>query len=632
MTGHSVPTMRLLRASWIFLALPHYLVAQNGPGGVGSSASNILWLDANHHVTVASNAVVQWSDRSGNANHAGQTVAAQRPLLAGSVINGYPSILFDNDQTNYDFLRVPDNSTLEGMAGLTGFVIYQLLPGTAASAPRCFFSKRDGVDIQEAYDWFLWGGSSGSNVNQQLDIVNTNNRIASSTNYSTNTPYLNAFTYHGAAPSNNQDQVLYDGNTAVGNGAESATVIPNYTSDLYVGILRGHTGTGTNVSRFNGYMSEIILYNTVLNDAQRIIVNNYLAAKYGLALASADVYRQDEPAQGNYDHEAAGIGRTNASNIHNDAQSGVLRINNPTGLGDNEFLMWGHDAGTLSTFGIHDLPVGVEGRWQRTWRVSEVNATYTAVDVGAVDLTFDLSDFGPVSASDLRLLVDTDNNGVFANNTALSGAAALGSGLFRFSGVTALANNVRFTLGTADIGSTPLPVRLLHFAGEPSGSGARLHWSTATEHNSDHFGVERSLDMLHWEAFARVPAAGESQRTLTYEAMDDEGPSNITYYRLVQVDLDGTTTYSAAISLLPKSSREIHIWPNPAKDLMHIALPDADLHAVTILDMQGRVVHARKPASGTSIALDMSAHVPGTYLVILESDHGTTQHRIVVAP
>lgn len=624
--------MRLLRASWILLTLPQCLSAQTGPGGVGSSTSNILWLDANHHVTVSSNAVVQWSDRSGNGNHAGQTVAAQRPFLAGSVINGYPSILFDNDQTNYDFLRVPDNSTLEGMTGLTGFVIYQLLPGTAASAPRCFFSKRDGVDIQEAYDWFLWGGSSGSTINQQLDIVNTNNRIASSTSYTTGTTYLNSFTYHGATPSNNQDQILYDGNTAVGNGAENATVIPNYTSDLYVGILRGHTGTGGNVSRFNGYISEIILYNTVLNDAQRIIVNNYLAAKYGTALASGDVYRQDDPAQGNYDHEMAGIGRTNSSNIQSDSRSGILRIHNPADLNDNEFMLWGHDAGTLGTFGVSDLPTGVQGRWQRTWRVSEVNASYTAVDVGAVDVTFDLSSFGPVSASDLRLLVDTDNNGVFANNTAISGATDLGSGLFRFSSVTALANNLRFTLGTSNIGATPLPVRLLHFAGELFGQGARLHWSTATEQNSDHFSVERSMDMVHWAPIARVPAAGESQHTLTYEAMDDEGLSNITYYRLVQVDRDGITTYSAAISLLPKSSREVHIWPNPAKDLMHIALPDADLKAVTILDTQGRVVHARNPASGTSIALDMSAYVPGTYLVIVESDHGMTQHRIVVAP
>lgn len=622
--------MRLSYALLSLWAMPVQLLAQTGPAGVGTAASNFLWLDANYHVTVASNAVVQWSDRSGNGNHAGQTVAAQRPLLAGSIMNGYPSILFDNDQTNYDFLRVPDNSTLEGMTGLTGFVVYQLLPGTASSAPRCFFSKRDGVDIQEAYDWFLWGGSGSSPITQQLDIVNTNNRASSSTSYTTGTTYLNAFTYHGDTPSNSNDQILYDGNTVVGNGVESATSIPNYTSDLYVGILRGHTGTGGNVSRFNGYISEIILYNTVLNDAQRIIVNNYLAAKYGTALATGDVYRQDDPVQGNYDHDMAGIGRTNASNIQSDSRSGVLRIHNPTNLDNDEFLLWGHDAGYLGTFAVYDLPTGVEGRWQRTWRVSEVNTSYTAVDVGAVDITFDLSGFGSVTANDLRLLVDTDNNGVFANDTPITGATSLGSGLYRFSGVTALSNNLRFTLGTANATSTPLPVQLVDFTGELAGLGAHLTWRTATEQNSDHFMVQRSTDLTSWLPFARVSAAGESSTLRTYETFDTQPLVSTTYYRIEQVDGDGTVEYSPVISLDPRTQSGPQLWPNPTQGSLHIASTSAELLSCTLTDMQGRILLAYTGILGPEAQLDLRPYGTGTYLLMVETTFGTTQHRVIV--
>lgn len=133
--------MQLLHAFWPALLLPLLSLGQSGPGGVGSQTSNVLWLDANYHVTVAAGAVSGWSDRSGNGNNATQTVAAQRPVLAGSIHNGYPAILFDNDQTNYDFLRVPDNSTLEGRTGLpvswcTGYSPVPFLLRRVASFPN----------------------------------------------------------------------------------------------------------------------------------------------------------------------------------------------------------------------------------------------------------------------------------------------------------------------------------------------------------------------------------------------------------------------------------------------------------------------------------------------------------------
>lgn len=621
--------MRLLHAIWPALLLPVISIAQTGPAGVGSSATNILWLDANYHVTVASGAVSSWSDRSGNGNNAAQTVAAQRPVLTGSVFNGYPAIQFDNDQTNYDFLRVPDNSTLEGMSGLTGFVVYQLLTGTSANAPRCFFSKRDGVDTQEAYDWFLW--NSGANVVQNLDINNTDHRATSSGNYVSGTNYINSFTYHGAAPSDANDQILYDGNTAVGNRSEGATSIPNYTSDLYVGILRGHTGSGANTSRFNGYIGEIILYNTVLNDAQRIIVNNYLAAKYGIALTASDVYRQDEPTQGNYDHDVAGIGRTTSGNTQTDSRSGILQISSPTDLGDNEFLMWGHDAGSLGTFGVYDLPTGLQGRWQRTWRTSEINASNSAVDVGAVDISFDLSAFASVTTSDLRLLVDTDNDGVFADETPISGATSLGSGRYRFSGITALTNNVRFTLGTINVYNTPLPVELLAFSGDVlDDDRAQLNWSTASENGSAYFAVERSTDLVQWDVALRQAAAGHSSTVITYTGIDETSLSAATYFRLRQVDLDGTTVLSNVIALEPRTKTEPVIWPNPATDHAQVAFPGGAIEQVELVDHQGRIVQVAVAKAAQQISLPLYMLRSGHYLLRLWTTNGPIVRKLVI--
>lgn len=617
----------------LFLLSTQLLCAQTGPGGIGNSATNILWLDANHHVTTSSSAVVTWSDRSGNANHASQGTPAQRPTLVGSVMNGYPSILFDNDLTNYDFLSVPDNSTLEGMTGLTGFVVYQLLPGTATSAPRCFFGKRDGVDLREAYDWFLWGGSGAGAMRQQLDIENTNNRISSTSTYTTSTTYVNAFTYHGSAPSNANDQVLYDGNTAAGNGSETATTIANYTSDLYIGILRGHTGTGANVSRFNGYMSEIILFNQTLNTVQLTIVNNYLAAKYGTSLATADLYTMDSGANGDFDHEVTGIGRSGSNVVNSSRGSGIVTISRTSGsITDNTFLLWGHDNGTLGAWGVTDMHSSLQGRLDRLWRVSEVSATGVAANVGNVDITFDLNGLGPVTAADLRLVVDINEDGVMGNDTPISGASDLGGGLFRFSNVSAIDNGRRFTLGTTNSTRTPLPVELLYFDAEPEEPGARLHWSTASEQNSAEFLVQRSSDLVDWSLVATVTAAGTSNSVLEYEAFDASPRTSVTYYRLEQVDLDGSVQHSAVVSLSPDASSDVMLWPNPVTDLLNITTSDEHLLNVRILDMQGRIVLVYSTATTYRTALDLHALRPGSYLVHLETEGGATQQRIILAP
>lgn len=623
--------MRLSTAVLLLVSTPS-LLAQTGPGGIGNSATNILWLDANHQVSTSSNAVVQWNDRSGNANHAVQSASAQRPQLVGSVMNGYPGILFDNDQTNYDFLTVADNSTLEGMSGLTGFVVYQLLPGTATSAPRCFFGKRDGVDLREAYDWFLWGGSGAGAMRQQLDIENTNNRISSTSTYTTGTTYVNAFTYHGATPSNTNDQVLYDGNTAAGNGAETATSIANYTSDLYIGILRGHTGTGANVSRFNGYMSEIILFNQTLNSVQLTIVNNYLAAKYGTSLATTDLYTMDNDSDGNFDHEVTGIGRSGGDVVDASRGTGIVTISRSSGsITNNTYLLWGHDNGTLGAWGVSDMHSSLQGRLDRLWRVSEVNGSGTAANVGNVDISFDLNGLGPVTAADLRLVVDVNEDGVMGNDTPIAGASDLGGGLYRFSNVSAIANGRRFTIGTTNSTRTPLPVELLSFDAEPEEPGARLHWSTASEQNSSQFLVQRSADLLDWNVVATVPAAGTSNSVLDYRAYDPTPRTSVIYYRLEQVDQDGSVHHSAVVSLSPDASSEVVLWPNPVSDLLHITTSADPLLSARVLDIQGRTVMTYYGANGYRTSLDLHAMHPGTYLVHLETAGGVTQHRVIVA-
>jgi hypothetical protein len=390
--------------------------------------------------------------------------------------------------------------------------------------------------------------------------------------------------------------------------------VPNYTSDIYLGTLQGHTGSGANASRFNGSIAEIILYNLVLNDAQRIIVNNYLSAKYDVALATHDVYKQDDAANGNYDHEVAGIGRTNSSNIQSNSQgTSRLRVNSPSNLGDDEFLMWGHNNATVGTWGSTDMPPGVQGRWHRVWRFSELSSTGTPVDVGAINLTFDLNGLGAVNVSDLRLLVDSDNDNTFADETPIAGAVDMGSGFYRFAATAAITNGRRMTLGTSNAPATPLPVELLSFSAQVQGQNVELDWTTASELNNDHFTVERSPDLALWSRLLDLPGVGNSTNLVHYQALDRAPLSGTGYYRLAQYDVDGTETLSNAVVVHLDAERAPFLYPNPAHD--RVTLYPAG-GGVRLVDALGHTVPVTVQRNGDRAELGLMGVPPGMYFIL----------------
>lgn len=234
-------------------------------------------------------------------------------------------------------------------------------------------------------------------------------------------------------------------------------------------------------------------------------------------------------------------------------------------------------------------------------------------------MSFDLSDLGAVTASHLRLLVDTDNDGLFADETPISGAVNDGGGMYRFAAVSALQNGRRFTLGTSNLSSTPLPVELLHFTADPAGpASVRLSWATASEHNNAGFTVERSKDLHTWTTVAHVTGAGDAQTTLNYDAMDHQAPPALLYYRLRQIDLDGSSLLSATVSVDLRHSAIAVLVPNPADGPVDLVLAPgaAPVLGLDLVDGSGRVLPlAPMPNGNDRWRFDVSMLAPGAYVV-----------------
>lgn len=402
---------------------------QTGPGGVGTrdgSSSLSIWLTAN--------------DLNANENTADNPANGTRV----STWNDYSG-------NNNNFTQSGNNRPTYTTTGTFNAVNFNAAPGTAQ-----FMNGTITGTFSNASAYFVLNPVNSGNSNSLFDNPSSSLRVEqwSNTNRVGFTRYgVGDYRTGIASPFNNDAIFSYHKNTGVNtievrvNNATENLGIGSTTAGIPVDRI-GRNSNGSDEASGNFY--EVIFFNTSINSAQKIIVDNYLSAKYNSIAIPTDIYTQDNAAAGNFDFDVAGIGRVDASNLHTDAQgTGVIRILNPTGLGNNEFLLWGHDNANFQLSSSTNAPDIITSRLQRIWRVNEVNSGGTAVDVGAVDLRIDTSGLTGISTGNLRLLVDTDNDGSFADETPISGATNLGSNVFQFAGITALTNNVRYTFGLA---------------------------------------------------------------------------------------------------------------------------------------------------------------------------------------
>ena len=86
---------------------------------------------------------------------------------------------------------------------------------------------------------------------------------------------------------------------------------------------------------------------------------------------------------------------------------------------------------------------------------------------------------------------------------------------------------------------TPLPVELLDFSASLQDKGTMLKWSTASENNSLKFDLYKSLNGNTWGMLSEIPAGGFSTSELTYKYFDTRISSGYSYYKLIQIDIDG---------------------------------------------------------------------------------------------
>lgn len=179
---------------------------------------------------------------------------------------------------------------------------------------------------------------------------------------------------------------------------------------------------------------------------------------------------------------------------------------------------------------------------------------------------------------------------------------------------------------------TPLPVTLLYFKAQLQQRQVLLTWATATEENNAYFALERSTDGKQFTEIGRMAGAGNSNVQLNYRFLDAKAPVGRVYYRLKQVDHDGTATYSklADVNLL-LGEAILKPYPNPTTGTLYLDLRNytEDTYLVQLFEAGGKIILEQRLNGGATHTLDLSGVVQGVYILRLTGNQGTQSTKVI---
>lgn len=198
-----------------------------------------------------------------------------------------------------------------------------------------------------------------------------------------------------------------------------------------------------------------------------------------------------------------------------------------------------------------------------------------------------------------------------------------------------MAGNPRIHNGIVDLGAyestTTLPVNLLNFTATLKNNSAQLKWATTIESNNSHFVLEKSTDGTTFQPITIIDGNGTTSVKSNYQFTDINFFQSA-YYRLIQVDLNGTkTVYDNMVRYVKSLDNEesITVYPNPVKDKLFVNLSKANtISTIKLLNLQGKTIQT-KATDGQIATFDVQ-HLPvGVYLVQYTDGHQVHTKKVV---
>ncbi|MCB0484507.1 MAG: hypothetical protein KDC37_08070 [Flavobacteriales bacterium] len=354
------------RTIWVNYVAAPIQIGPYGPGGIGDSAHLVLWLRSDSLLlnpsdvkpTLDGEKVRYWRNMAPHSFYAIQNTDSSRPAYRVDTagINGYPAVEF-----------VPPNR----------FVMVNGLHPVGENL-SVFTVAKSNTENWEGHSWlansrenngFLLHNNDDSKNFYAIPADNAKRYLGTSTieTWSVQQPHIYALQHTPAmlrTTAQIDQQITYDNRTIqyYRRGDDTINVRIGKDIDERYG---------------NGKMAEFIYYNEDIFETRRLILSNYLAARYNIPLYEDTRYSFAD----GYSHHVAGIGRVDALDFHDAARgTGLLHIDQPSGMNDGQFLMWGSDNSSHRAWYTGLLPDDMS-RIMRTWRFSQTGGSMRGVRV-----------------------------------------------------------------------------------------------------------------------------------------------------------------------------------------------------------------------------------------------------------
>lgn len=191
--------------------------------------------------------------------------------------------------------------------------------------------------------------------------------------------------------------------------------------------------------------------------------------------------------------------------------------------------------------------------------------------------------------------------------------------------------------------SNSVPVELTLFTASVNNGIVLLEWTTATELNNSGFEIERRIKKDEtsedWERIGFTKGRGTSTQIHSYSFGDENPVPGKSYYRLKQIDFDGTYKYSNIVEVdfvLPVQFNLEQNYPNPFNPLTSIkyAISDKQFVQLKIFDLIGNevatLVNEEKPAGNYEIVFNASVLSSGVYFYKIVSGNFTETKKMIL--
>lgn len=449
-------------------------VGPDGPGGVGDPESLRAWFRA-HEGTPSSGNVSTWADQSGNDNDATAYPGANDPEIISSVggLNSESAVRFDRGNT--EALEVPNLTDVPGRDNTVLVVWNRQGSGTSTQGLIEVAERITGGGKLPQARSIYYNGS---------DLITANGGVETAAGGDRNPAVLLSHFDESADSLDlvaDQDTLGKIASASASSGAYAALGARLYDRDN-----DNKSADDTPVDFLDADLAEIAVYQRELNQVQRVIVENAMAAKYGFTLSQKDYYAGDTNANGDFDVEVGGIasGGSSAKEKHLDARAGDIEIfTNSFSKGEYVFVGDNTRQDGQNRLNISNVPSEVTARSDST-RFLDTKGQPT------FDIKFDLSEMGlrgPAGDPVNYRFLYKDSNGNWSTLSSVGGRSVTDNGQeVRIDGVQMPSADYagEITIGTTNQAASSLDARLTTVRGtagaDQSDEGWRFYGSPKT--------------------------------------------------------------------------------------------------------------------------------------------------------